>query len=108
MRAAAIYARVSTREQADTGTSLQGQGEACRPFAQNNNYTVVCEVAEDASGTTLQRRGLDEIRDKAARGEFDALIIYAVDRLSRDDTNMLVVVKELRSRGITLECTTVR
>jgi len=106
MRTAAIYCRVSTKGQADAGTSLTTQIEACRQYAAQHGYTVVAEEAEDASGATLDRPGLDRLRDLAAQGHINALVIYALDRLSRDDTNTLVVVKELRGADVQLECVT--
>jgi site-specific DNA recombinase len=37
---AVIYCRVSTKEQAETGYSLEAQTKACRKFAINNDYEV--------------------------------------------------------------------
>lgn len=37
---AIVYCRVSTKEQAEKGYSLEAQEEACRKFAENNGYEV--------------------------------------------------------------------
>ena len=37
---AVIYCRVSTKEQAEKGFSLEAQEEKCKAFAKANNYAV--------------------------------------------------------------------
>ena len=37
---AIIYTRVSTKEQAETNTSLETQKKLCEQYAKNNNYIV--------------------------------------------------------------------
>ena len=105
---AALYARVSTQSQSDNGTSLDTQLAACRKYAEQQGYSVVLEIQEDISGAVLARPGLDRIRDLAEHGAIDALIFYHVDRLSRDDTNTLILAREFRQRNVELDCATVR
>ena len=51
---AALYARVSTKEQKEEGTSLETQIEACQEFASKNGYSVDGLVfKEDWTGATL-------------------------------------------------------
>src|SRR4051812_16579644 len=106
MKTAAIYARVSTTGQAEDGTSLLTQTEACEAWAVRHGYVVVKKVVEDKSGATLDRPGLDEIRDMAMRGEIDAVIIYKLDRLSRETGNTLALLKEFTKAGVKLESAT--
>ena len=47
---AAIYARVSTSDQADKGESLPSQIEHCRAYAERLGYTVAEVLQEDISG----------------------------------------------------------
>jgi site-specific DNA recombinase len=106
-KTAAIYARVSTQEQEASGTSLQSQVEACRAYAAANGLKVVASFEEAMSGATLNRPKLDRLREMVAAGQVDTVICFAVDRLSRDDTNLLVLAKELREHGCELKCATV-
>lgn len=102
MKAAAIYARVSTTGQAKDGTSLDTQTDACKQYAQQYGYTVIKEVREDISGGTLKRPGLDGIRDVAERREIQAVIIYDPDRLSRDLGHMMLLVSEFERAKVQL------
>ncbi len=57
-----LYARVSSKEQAEEGYSLQDQMRTLRAWAERNGYEVV-EEAEDRgqSGASLQRPGLGRV-----------------------------------------------
>lgn len=99
---AAIYARVSTDDQAERGYSLPSQVEACKLFAVRLGYTVTVEISEDYSGAAPiaerpQAARLDEI---VRRREIDAVIVYQVDRLSRDIVNLLATVQTWLRAGI--------
>ena len=82
---AAIYCRVSTREQADSGTSLETQLAACRRFAAAHGLQVdeMLIVREDHTGTDLERPGLLRLLGDAQSGRFGSLVIYTLDRLHR-------------------------
>jgi site-specific DNA recombinase len=84
MSRVSTYARVSTEDQAKHGYSLPSQKEACAKYAEERGWTVVAEITDDGiSGATLDRPGLDRIRDMAHAGEIDGVIVYEMDRLSR-------------------------
>ncbi len=102
MRAAVLYARVSTQTQADQGTSLDTQLEACRNLADRLGYIVIEEIAEDITGTTLHRPGLDRVRDLAERGLVQAVICFHPDRFARDLVDMLLVKRELDRANVQL------
>ncbi len=60
---AAIYARVSTKEQKDSGYSLPTQVEACITYATEHGYTIVCEpFQDDYTGMSMDRPALDALR----------------------------------------------
>lgn len=102
MKTAAIYARVSTASQAREGSSLSSQLEGCHDYAQRHDYTVVKEVAEDVSGATLNRPGLDEIRDLAEAAQISAVICLEPDRLSRDLAHTMLLTREFERRQTSL------
>jgi len=107
---AAIYARVSTHDQADSGTSLQTQVEAARALAAGRDYEVIEQyvIRDDASGTVLDRPGLHRVSEGAAAGAFDVLIAYTLDRVYRpkeagDEWRVFAVLDQLRQSGVSVE-----
>ena len=78
-KTAIIYARVSTQEQARTGYSLAQQLEALRAYAAREGYEVLEEVQDPGhSGATLERPGMDLVRDLVAAG--GVAMVLAQDR----------------------------
>jgi site-specific DNA recombinase len=85
MKTAAIYARVSSDKQKEENT-IASQTSALIAFAREQNCDVPAEwVIEDDgySGASLLRPGLERLRDLAAEGRIQAVLVYAPDRLSR-------------------------
>ncbi len=65
---AVLYARVSTEEQARSGYSLAQQIEALRQYAAREGYEVLEEVMDPGqSGASLERPGMDRVRDLVHR-----------------------------------------
>jgi site-specific DNA recombinase len=102
VKRAIIYARVSTAEQAETGSSLDSQISAGRQYAAANGFMVLAEFREAKSGATLDRPRLDKVRDLAARGEVQAVICYEQDRLSRSLAQTYLLVEEFEKAGVEL------
>ena len=70
---AILYARVSTDEQARSGYSLAQQLEALREYAVREGYEVLEEVQDPGqSGASLERPGMDRVRDLVAAGNVSA------------------------------------
>lgn len=103
MKRAALYARVSTPDQANTGTSLQSQLEACRAYATEQGYSVVMEAQDTYTGTTVTRTGLEGVMQAAREGALDAVICHKIDRSSRDLADLLLLDKQLQSCGVLLD-----
>src|SRR4030095_11268887 len=85
MKMAAIYARVSSDKQKEENT-IASQTAALVAFAREHGYDVPGEwIFEDEgfSGASLVRPGLERLRDLAAEGQIEAVLVYAPDRLSR-------------------------
>ena len=84
MNKAAIYCRVSTEDQEREGTSLQTQLEACLKYCQDKCFDVAYRFSEACSGLTLDRPKLNELRELVRDKQIDVVVIYCLDRLSRD------------------------
>ncbi len=81
----AIYARVSSEQQAQAGT-IESQVEALRKRVVEDGLDLESElefVDAGYSGATLVRPALERLRDMAAVGCLDRLYIHSPDRLSR-------------------------
>src|SRR5260370_26290856 len=85
MKTAAIYARVSSDKQKEENTSAS-QTAALVAFAGEQQFEVPQEwVFEDGgySGGSLIRPRLERVRDLAAEGHIQAVLVYPPHRLSR-------------------------
>lgn len=84
---AIIYCRVSTVNQAEEGTSLETQEELCKDYAARHGYTVAeTYIERGRSAKTDNRPELQKMRTycQKRKGQIDAILIYKVDRLSRN------------------------
>ena len=96
MKPAAIYARVSSDRQKEEHT-IASQTAALRTFALQQGFSVPDEwVFEDEgySGATLIRPGLEKVRDLAAEGQIDAVLVHSPDRLSRKYAYQVLLMEE--------------
>ena len=101
MRTAAIYARVSSDKQREENT-IASQTAALIAFA-DDQFEVPREwIFEDDgySGASLIRPGLERVRDLAAEGLIQALLVYAPDRLSRRYAHQILLIEELARAGV--------
>ena len=101
----AVYVRVSTQRQALAQTSEQ-QLDRLRVRIQAAGWTLPDEniFRDDGySGATLNRPGLDHLRDKARARELDRVLITAPDRLARNYVHQMVLLEELEATGCTVE-----
>jgi site-specific DNA recombinase len=102
MKMAAIYARVSSEQQREEHT-IASQTAALIEFARSHDLEVPKEwVFEDEgySGATLERPGLERVRDLAAEGQIQAVLVYAPDRLSRKYAYQILLIEELARQGV--------
>ena len=97
---AAIYVRVSTQQQAEHGYSIQTQIDACRKKAEELGASSVKIYKDDGySGAYLERPALDDLRDSVSAKLHDVVIIYDIDRLSRDTMHLLLLTEELEKNA---------
>src|SRR5580658_9719973 len=102
MRMAAICARVSSDQQREANT-IASQTAALIEFARSRALEVPKEwVFEDEgySGTSLERPGLERVRDLAAEGQIQTVLVYSPDRLSRKYAYQILLMEELARQGV--------
>lgn len=100
----ALYARVSTEDQADRGT-IDAQRRFLRDYARLYGMEVAGEYVDDGwSGTIPLRERPDGLRllEDARSGRFQVVVIYRLDRLSRSLAALLDAHTELERTGVTI------
>lgn len=102
MPRAAIYAWVSSEHQREAHT-IASQTAALIAWARTRDLQVPqAWIFEDAgySGATLERPGLERVRDLAAEGQIQAVLVYSPDRLSRKYAYQILLIEELARHGV--------
>src|ERR1700677_3387504 len=102
MRMAAIYSRVSSEQQREKHT-IASQTAALIEFAKTHELEVPKEwVLEDEgySGATLERPGLERVRDLAAEGQIQVVLAFSPDRLSRKYAYQILLIEEFARHGV--------
>ena len=102
MKNAAIYARVSSAQQKEEHT-IASQTAALIAFAKEHSCYVPREwIFEDEgySGASLERPGLERIRDLSAEGQLQAVLVYSPDRLSRKYAYQVLLTEEFARHGV--------
>src|SRR5580692_6287312 len=102
MKMAAIYARVSSEQQREENT-IASQTASLIEFANHHELEVPKEwVFEDEgySGATLERPGLERVRDLAAEGQIQVVLAHSPDRLSRKYAYQILLIEEFACYGV--------
>jgi len=100
---AILYARVSTDEQARSGYSLAQQLEALRGYTAREGYEVLEEVQDPGqSGASLERPGMDRVRDLVAVGGVAVVLAQDRDRFSREPAYHYLLRREFEEHGTKL------
>jgi DNA invertase Pin-like site-specific DNA recombinase len=108
MKAAVIYLRVSTREQAERdadpeGYSIPAQREACRRKAEALGAVVVEEYVDlGESAKTADRPALQRMLERLKAQDIDYVIVHKVDRLARNRVDDVTIGLALRGAGVQL------
>ena len=95
MKRAALYMRVSTLDQ-----HPETQLYDLRQMAQQRGYKIVQEYTDTISGAKARRPGLDAMMRDARRGSFEAVLVWASDRIARSVKHFLEVLDELNRLNI--------
>ena len=102
IKVAYIYVRVSTKDQAHEGVSLEAQKAKALAWCELNDYEVGgVFVDEGISGKCMENRlGLQQVLSALKRG--DTLIIYSLSRLARSTKDTLILAEQIQKQGCDL------
>lgn len=91
----ALYARVSTQEQALHGSSIEEQHSRMRSYCDALGW-VVYKVYTDAgfSGSNTHRPALQELLRAVSDHKVDKVLVYKLDRLSRSQRDTLELIED--------------
>src|ERR687893_1790673 len=95
LKRAILYSRVSTDEQVRSGYSLAQQIEALRDYAAREGYEVLEEVSDAGqSGASLERPGMDRVRDLVDAGGVSVVLAQDRDRIAREPAYLYLLREE--------------
>ncbi len=99
----AIYSRKSRFT--GKGESIGNQVELCKNYVRNlfgEEYAQHCEVFEDEgfSGGDLKRPDFQKMMEQVRRHRFRAIVVYRLDRISRNISDFTGLIDELAKLGV--------
>lgn len=100
---AVIYTRVSTLTQADEGYGLDYQLETCKDMCLIKNFEIIkIYTDEGVSGTTepKNRKAMKQLIEDADDKKFQAVVFYSLDRLAREISITLNIIKYFETNNI--------
>lgn len=105
VKTVAIYCRVSTTEQADEGYSIVEQERILREWCNNQGYNVFKVYSDRGiSGKNVKGRpALLELLSDSEKKEFNMVLTWKINRISRKLADALKIVEELDSHGISFK-----
>ena len=102
----AAYLRVSSQVQRRRET-IASQREGVLDHAGRRGWAIpdTCVLADDGfSGATLERPALEALRDGVASGEIETVLVWSIDRLSRNFAHQILLQEEFARTGATIVC----
>lgn len=97
----ALYIRVSTEEQRREGFSLGAQEEILRAYCESKGFDIYDLYSDGGySGKNFERPQMQQLLRDLQQDKFDIVLAVAVDRISRNNLDVLKFVdEELHPRG---------
>ncbi len=99
MKTAVIYARYSSDNQ--TEQSIEGQLRVCSEYAKSNDIVILNTYIDRAmTGTNDNRPDFQRMIKDSSRREWDYVLVYKLDRFSRNKYETVIHKKTLRDNGV--------
>lgn len=98
---AVIYARYSSDRQREE--SIEGQIRECKAYAERKGIEIVNEYtdrAKSASKDTAKRDSFLQMIKDSSKGQFDAVIVWKLDRFARNRFDSAHYKNTLRKNGV--------
>lgn len=101
----AIYTRVSTREQAMEGYSLDAQERILIDYCTAKKYSIYKIYTDEgiSAKDIVHRPGMQEMLTDAQQGCFNKILVWKLTRFSRNMADLMTVCEQLDGIGISLE-----
>jgi DNA invertase Pin-like site-specific DNA recombinase len=89
----AIYARVSTEDQ-----NVEQQIDYLKEWCRNKNYNIIKCIADEESGRLplIERKQFLKLLNESKKGNYEAIVIYNLDRLTRNWDDVTLIEKHFR------------
>ena len=99
MKTAVIYCRYSSDSQ--TEQSIDGQLRVCTEYAKNNDILILDTYIDRAmTGTNDNRPDFHRMIKDSAKKNWDYVLVYKLDRFSRNKYETVIHKKTLRDNGV--------
>jgi DNA invertase Pin-like site-specific DNA recombinase len=97
------YCRVSTEEQAAEGYSIEGQADRLRAYSAARDLGEVVVINDPGlSGKDMRRPGLQQLLAAVEAGHVAHVLIWRLDRLSRNLGDLILLADTLGDHGVAL------
>ena len=109
VRRIATYERVSSEDQRERETIRTQTEELARRLQLEPGVELVERYVDDGVSGTIpmaERHAGGRLLQDAARGLFDEVWVYRIDRLGRDDVDPLIVWRDLERLGVKVHSVT--
>ena len=96
-----LYMRYSSDRQ--TEQSIEGQQRVCTEYCNRQNYNIVdsyIDRALSASKNTEKREEFNRMIKDSEKGNFDAVIVYKLDRFARNRYDSAIYKNKLKKNGV--------
>ncbi len=92
---AALYARVSTADQAPENQLIE-----LRRYAAARDWTTVEYIDRGVSGAKDRRPSLDALMNDARKRRLDVVVVWRLDRFGRSLRHLITAIEELNAAGV--------
>lgn len=97
----AIYVRVSTEEQAREGISIDAQKDRLIAFCKAKDLEIYKIYADEGySAGSIKRPAFQELLKDARERRFKNVVVYKIDRFSRNLKDLIIILDEFKQLGI--------
>ena len=101
MKTAVIYARYSSDAQSEQ--SIEGQLRVCQKYAKDHDILILDTYIDRAmTGTNDNRLDFQRMLKDSAKRQWDYVIVYKLDRFSRNKYESVIHKKTLKDNGVKL------